>query len=160
MRFTGEGPWELPVAGLRVRRLTFAMAITIGAHGDERGALISLPGPFELGTPAAGTLRLDPERQRWDEMAVLFELRDEVITRATASSDSELAVEFSSGHRLQARSEGEFESWEVAVDDSTIVGSPGAVLLLDEGLKARVRDIDASELGDLLARLRADRPGA
>jgi hypothetical protein len=160
MRFTGTGPWELPVAGLRVRRLTFAMAITIGVHGEGRSGLISLPGPFELSTPAAGTRRLDPERQSCDEMARLFELRDEVITRATATSDSELAVEFSSGHRLQARSDGEFESWEVAVDDNTIVGSPGAVLVWDEELQARARDIDGSELGDLLARLRADRPGA
>ena len=136
------------------------MAITIGVHAEDRSALISLPGPFELSAPGAGTRRLDPERESWDEMASLFELRDEVITSATATSDAELSVEFSSGHRLQARSEGEFESWELMVDDSTIVGSPGAVLVWDEELQARARDIDGSELGDLLARLRADRPGA
>jgi len=160
MQFTGDGPWELPIAGLRVRRLTFAMTVTIGAHRDERGALLSLPGPFEFTTPAAGTRRMDPERQPWGEMTALFELRDEMISHATASSDSTLVVLFSSGQRLRARSEGEFESWEVTVDERTIVGTPGAVLVWDEDARASAQDTDASELGDLLARLRADRPGA
>jgi hypothetical protein len=160
MQFTGDGPWEIPIAGLRVRRLAFAMTLTIGAEGDERGALVSLPGPFELTTEAGGVLRLDPEHQPWEQLSVLFALRDAVVVQATASSDATLDVTFSSGHRLRARSEGEFESWEVAVDDRTIVGTPGAVLVWDEDARARARDIDSSELGDLLARLRADRPGA
>jgi len=160
MQFTGDGPWELPIAGLRVRRLTLAMTLTIGADGDERGALLSLPGPFEMTTPSQETVRLDPEHQGWEEMSVLFALRDDLITHASASSDGTLEVCFSSGHRLCARSEGEFEGWEIAAGERTIVGTPGAVLVWDEEARARAQDIDVSELGDLLARLRAGRPGA
>jgi hypothetical protein len=61
---------------------------------------------------------------------------------------------------LSALSEGEFENWEVAGSDYTIVGTPGAVTIWDEDIRARACTLDAFELGDLLERLRAERPGS
>ena len=89
------------------------MSLSIGLEGEDTSATISLPGPFELSGPGSDARRLDPETQSWDELAVLLALRDERITRACASRQADLSVEFSTGRVLSALSEGEFENWEV-----------------------------------------------
>ncbi len=157
MDFSGEGPWELPIAGFRVQRLTFAMAVTVLAYGDEESVLISLPGPFSLEQPGVGLLRLDPERQSWQELDPLFSLRDDRIISATATRDAALRIEFSSGHILSARSEGQFENWEVSARGYTIVGTPKEVTVWDQAALNEAATVDATELGDLLERLRQER---
>jgi len=160
MEFSGDGPWELPLTGFRVEHVTFAMSVSIGLQGDDANAMISLPGAFDFEQPGSASHHLDPETQPWDELAVLLALRDSRISRAIAGRDSALRVEFSTGYVLRALSEGEFENWEVAGADFTIIGTPGAATIWDEVIRARAATLDVFELGDLLERLRAERPGS
>lgn len=157
MDFSGEGPWQLPIAGFRVQQLSFAMAVTVLVYADEQSALISLPGPFSLEQPGVGLLRLDPETQSWQELDPLFSLRDDRITSATATRDSALRIEFSSGRILSAHSAGQFENWEVSARGYTIVGSPNEVTVWDQAALNEATTGDATELGDLLERLRQER---
>jgi len=160
MDFSGDGPWELPLTGFRVEHVTFAMSLSVGLQGDDARAVISLPGSFDIEEPGSGSRHLDPETQSWDELAVVLALRDDRVSRAVAGSDSALRVEFSTGRVLRASSQGEFENWEVAGPDFTIVGTPGAITIWDEDIRALASSLDAFELGDLLERLKAERPGS
>jgi hypothetical protein len=133
------------------------MAVTLLAYADEQSVVISLPGPFSLEQPGVGLLSLDPETQSWQELDPLFSLRDDRITRATATRDAALRIEFSSGHVLSAHSSGQFENWEVSARGYTIVGTPNEVTVWDQIALDEAATVDATELGDLLERLRQER---
>src|SRR5579862_1082197 len=98
MRFPGDGPWELPIAGLEVLHMTFSYGIDIVAYGDGGvTSAIRLSGTFDLTEPDAGVLHLDVNEQSWADLVPLFALRHDRITRARATKDASLRVEFRSG---------------------------------------------------------------
>jgi hypothetical protein len=151
VKFTVDGPWELPLAGFVVGRISFGMPLDIYASENGGQALIRLPGPFEFHEPERSSRRLDPETDSWDELAVLLALRSDQVSRATAWKDARLRVEFSSGRVLSAYTQGPYESWEVDGTDYQIVGTPGEVTIWDEDTPA-VRGQGGEQLGELLGR--------
>jgi len=73
MKFAGDGPWELPLVGFEVLRVTFAHPLDIVAYGDEgASAPIRLEGSFELIGPAGGSLQLDASAQTWEDLAAVL----------------------------------------------------------------------------------------
>lgn len=132
MKFGGEGPWELPLAGFEVGRLTFGLPIDLYLYGDNGPAQLRLPGPFEFEVPGTGVSNLDPEIHTWEEMRELLVLRQDRVSQAMAWKDARLRVDFSSGRVICAHSTGQYESWEVSGKDYKIVGTPGEVAIWDE----------------------------
>jgi hypothetical protein len=106
MKFSGDGPWELPLAGLEVGRLTFGLPIDVYLYGEGGSAQLRLPGPFEFQVPGDESRTVDPETHGWEEMTELLSLRHDRVTVATAWKDARLRVDFSSGRVISAHSTG------------------------------------------------------
>jgi hypothetical protein len=138
MKLGGEGPWELPLAGFEVGRLTFGTPIDLYLYSDDGSARLQLPGPFEFEVPGTGVSNLDPEIQTWEEMCELLVLRQDRVSRAMAWKDARLLVDFSSGRVIRAHSAGRYENWELSGKDYKIVGTPGEVAIWDEDSKSVV----------------------
>jgi hypothetical protein len=132
MKFGGEGPWELPLAGFEVGRLTFGLPIDLYLYGDDGPARLQLPGPFEFEAPGSGVRNLDPEIDTWEEMCELLVLRQDRVSRAMAWKDARLRVDFSSGRVIRAHSTDRYESWEISGKGYKIVGTHGEVAIWDE----------------------------
>jgi hypothetical protein len=75
MEFAADGPWELPVIGFEVGRLTFGPNIELHLDGDDHQEVqVRLTGPFDFQDAAGGTFRLDPATEAWEKLRVLLEL--------------------------------------------------------------------------------------
>jgi hypothetical protein len=130
MRFSDDGPWELPVVGFEVMHMTFgAFLVDINAYGDEGAdSQIRLVGPFELREPDAERRKLDPEGDSWEQLAALFALRHDTISKARITKDSELRVEFASGRAIIS----DGDAWEMSAPGGVlVVGEPGEPAIWD-----------------------------
>jgi hypothetical protein len=145
MKVQGDGPWELPLAGFSVGRLSFGMPLDIYLDHAATRAQIRLSGPFAFGEAAEGVRRLDAETDSWDQLAVLVSLRNDRISRATAWKDARLRVAFQSGRSLSAHSEGQYEDWEVSGPGFKIVGTPGEVTAWDEDTRSTRYTVPAAQ---------------
>jgi hypothetical protein len=154
MKFDGDGPWALPLAGFEVGRLTFGLPIDVYLYGDGGPARLQLPGPFELQVPGGDVRTADPEIHSWQEMTELLSLRHDRVAGATAWKDARLRIDFLSGRAISAHSTGSYESWEVEAKGWKIVGTPGEVLIWDED--SRNFKFDSPEFAELLERWTAE----
>jgi Family of unknown function (DUF6188) len=143
VRFSDDGPWELPVAGFEVMHLTFgASLVDINAYGDGGAdTQIRLAGPFELRELDANRQQLDPESDSWERLAALFALRHDTITKARITKDSELLVQFTSGRAISSKAT-DGEAWEMTAPGGVlVVGTPGGAAIWDgePGSRKRAR---------------------
>jgi hypothetical protein len=85
-----------------------------------------LPLERTFGPPGEPPIVLDDEHDAWERLAPILALRDDVIARATASSESVLRIDFESGRFIEsaASPDDRYERWEVVAPGYFIVGTP------------------------------------
>jgi hypothetical protein len=159
MKFEGDGPWDLPIVGFEVGRITFGPDVDLVLDRDDENAQIGLSGPFEFRDTDGSVLRLDPSTQPWEEIGVLLRLLHDRVASATATNDSSLHMSFESGRALSNSAHPDVESWDVTGEDYKIIGMPGGgePAIWDEDSRANAQTgTGPDELNEIVERWREE----
>jgi hypothetical protein len=159
--FNGDGPWELPIGGWSVKRISFSYLPELWLRSGRLTLRIMLEGRFELREAAGSVVRMDAAAERRDDLVPLSTLAREVLAVASFDRDSALSVAFRSGRALVVPVDDRgYEAWEARCEDASngylVVGAPGRVAIWDERSESGLStDPDAQErLAEFLGRSR------
>jgi hypothetical protein len=126
-QFSEHGPWELDVVGFTVQQINVeTYRVVLLANGpDDADCRITINSDFDLIEPSRDRHALDAEGDSWTRFGPLLSLRHAAIIVAHVNENSDLRVEFDTGHAIEVTGNGKYERWEIdAPADVKFIGMP------------------------------------